>query len=297
MTTIGRALRAAAAACLIASCGGGGGSSSPPPMSKVSGTVAGTTGAGLVLQLTSNGTSPETKAIGADGPFSFTALVTAGAIFNVIATSLPSNQTCAVVNGGGSMPGVAVTNVTVTCSTLAGFTIAGAAGTNPLVSQQWHLKNDGTQTGFSDTTGVAGADIHVDPAFGLGYTGSGVTVAVVDSGLEILHEDLAANVVPGGSWNFKAGVPDPTDPTNTVDTLGDHGTSVAGLIAMANNNVGGIGVAPRARLKGFNLLSSTQRVQQIIDSLGASGASPNSSDVAVFNQSFGITTNTPVPVQ
>jgi hypothetical protein len=77
------------------------------------------------------------------------------------------------------MPGAAVTNVTVTCSALAPFSIGALA--DPLAPQQWHLLNSGTQNGFADTTGTAGADIKVDPAFGLGYTGLGVTVAVVDS--------------------------------------------------------------------------------------------------------------------
>jgi subtilisin-like proprotein convertase family protein/subtilisin family serine protease len=96
-------------------------------------------------------------------------------------------------------------------------------------------------------------------------------------------------VIPGGSWNFNNTT---TDPTSTA-TDGDHGTEVSGLIAMARNTVGGIGVAPRAKLKGFNFLSSTQSQQNFIDSLGGSTTSPNSSDVFIFNQSFGITL--PVP--
>jgi subtilisin family serine protease/subtilisin-like proprotein convertase family protein len=173
------------------------------------------------------------------------------------------------------------------------FSIANAGATNPLVSQQWHLKNTG-QNAFADVGGTPGFDINVDPAFGLGYTGSGVTVAVVDTGLEITHEDLSTNVIANGSWNFNTRT---TDPTNTVDTDGDHGTSVAGLIAMANNNAGGIGVAPRARLKGFNLLSVANPFEfQFLDSIGASSSAPNSSDVAVFNQSFGVGTTTPILV-
>jgi subtilisin family serine protease len=201
----------------------------------------------------------------------------------------PASETCAIGNGGGVMPSVSVTNVRVACSPLAGFTIAGLS--DPLVPQQWHLKNTG-QTGFADTPGVAGFDINVDPAFGLGFTGSGVTVAVVDSGLEIAHEDLSANVVPGGSWDFNNGT---TDPTSTAVT-GDHGTSVAGLIAMARNGVGGIGVAPGARLKGFNFLSVSgpSKKQFFLDSIGASSAAPNSSDVFVFNESFAFETNTPM---
>jgi hypothetical protein len=63
------------------------------------------------------------------------------------------------------------------------------------------------------------------------------------------------------------------------------------------NSVGGIGVAPRSRLKGFNLLSSVSQAEsEFLDSIGASNAAPNSSDVFIFNQSFGIETNTPTLV-
>jgi len=165
---------------------------------------------------------------------------------------------------------------------------------DPLVSQQWHLKNTG-QNAFGDSGGLMGVDINVEPVFNLAISGANVTVAVVDSGLEIAHEDLAANVVPSGSWNFNSNT---TDPTNTADVDGDHGTSVSGLIAMAMNNAkGGIGVAPRARLKGFNFLNMTVPTgQAFVDSLGASASNPNSSDVFIFNQSFGIDTNTPTLV-
>ena len=283
-------LRAAvliAAGC-IAGCGGGGGGGGggPAPTFTVSGTVAGVTGAGLVLQL--NGGADQS--INADGSFNFPTLLTAGSVFGVTVLSLPANETCVVNNGGGAMPAANVTNVAVNCSTLAGFSFA--ALTDPLASQQWHLKNTG-QLAFADVGGTAGIDVNVEPVFTVGYTGAGVTTAVVDSGLEIAHEDLAANVLAGGSWNFNNRS---TDPTNTAID-GDHGTSVAGLIAMAGNNAkGGIGVAPRAKLKGFNLLSVTDLSllgQAFVDSLGASASNPNSSDVAIFNQSFGIDTNTP----
>ena len=83
---------------------------------------------------------------------------------------------------------------------------------------------------------------------GVTQTGRGVVVNVVDSGMEIAHEDLKYNVVCG-SINFNGG----TDPTNT-DSSGDHGTSVAGIIAASSNNVGGRGIAPEASLIAYNLL-------------------------------------------
>ena len=115
-------------------------------------------------------------------------------------------------------------------------------------------------------------------------------VAVVDTGLEICHPDLAANVEPRLPYNFNASIwhgaqaDDPFLPT----VLGDHGTSVAGLIAAAaNNGIGGRGVAPAARLRGFNFLTSSAQEAIIFKALGVSDTSPRSDDVHVFNMSFG----------
>jgi subtilisin family serine protease len=250
------------------------------PTYTLGGTVSGLSGTGLVLQF--NGGN--NLAVSAAGSFTISTRLRSGSAYSVTVLTQPTNpsQTCSVVaNGSGSIGSANVTNVAVSCVTNT-FTISSLA--DPLVTQQWHLKNTG-QNAFADGVGVAGIDINVDPVFAnFGFTGSGVTVAVVDTGLEILHEDLAANVVPGGSWDF---INNDTDPTNTVDVDGDHGTSVAGLIAMARNTVGGIGVAPQAQLKGFNFISSTQTLQMFLDSIGGSTSNPTSSDVFVFNQSFG----------
>jgi subtilisin-like proprotein convertase family protein len=257
----------------------------PVPTFTVGGTVTGLAGTGLMLF--TNGSS---LPVAANGGFAFAVALTSGTAYSVSVTGQPVGpvQTCTVTNGSGTIS-ASVTTVSVACVT--GFSVGGVS--DPLAAQQWHLKNTG-QKAFADAGGVAGFDIDVDPAFAQGISGNGVVVAVVDTGLEIAHEDLAANVVPFGSFNFNTGS---TDPTNTIDTTGDHGTSVAGLIAMARNGVGGLGVAPNARLKGFNFLSMTAATEQaFLNSLGASGSNPNSQDVFIFNQSFGIDATTPVLV-
>ena len=255
------------------------------PVFTVGGTVTGLSGAGLVLA-NGGGNLP----ISGNGSFTFPIALAGGSAYSVSVLAQPAGpgQTCTVSNGSGTMPLRNVTSVSVACVT--GFSVGTAS--DPLALQQWHLKNTG-QTAFSDLIGTPGMDIDVDPAYALGISGNGVTVAVVDTGMEIAHEDLAANVVPGGSWNFNNNSADPTSATTT----GDHGTSVAGLVAMARNTVGGIGVAPSARLKGFNFLSMTVPTEQaFLNSLGASSANPNSQDVFIFNQSFGISSVTDVPI-
>lgn len=161
-----------------------------------------------------------------------------------------------------------------------------AAG-DPLTPQQWHLQNTG-QSGFSQSSGIAGNDLDIDFAHLMGIKGRGVTVSVIDTGVEIAHPDLVANVVPG-SVNLGDGTDSPTD------THG-HGTSVAGLIAATEGNgIGGRGVAPLANLIGFNFLSN-QTVSAWFVSHGLSEdfrQLDRFTDPRVFNQSYGSTPATP----
>ena len=54
---------------------------------------------------------------------------------------------------------------------------------------------------FASGPSAAGFDLNIDTVIADGYTGSGVLNSVVDEGLEIAHEDLVDNIVPG-SWDF-----------------------------------------------------------------------------------------------
>jgi len=56
------------------------------------------------------------------------------------------------------MPAANVANVAVNCSALVGFSFT--ALTDPLASQQWHLRNT-AQNGFADISGTAGIDVNV----------------------------------------------------------------------------------------------------------------------------------------
>ncbi len=172
----------------------------------------------------------------------------------------------------------------------------GATAADPLFAHQWHLRNTG-QASFSETAGVAGADLGMSAAIAGGHDGDGVTLAVVDTGLEICHPDLAASVKPGKSYNFgfgQAAGASLTDPFNH-DLRGDHGTAVAGVAAaVAGNGLGGRGVAPGAELVGFNLGAAAVFASGDFDgeaamfrSLGASRSDPDSAGVDIFNMSFG----------
>lgn len=81
-----------------------------------------------------------------------------------------------------------------------------------------------------------------------------VLVAVLDSGIEATHPDLAANIDASKSAGCLSGVADTGyeawQPTNS-----DHGTHVAGTIAAARNGVGIVGVAPNVRLSSVKVVS------------------------------------------
>jgi subtilisin family serine protease len=76
----------------------------------------------------------------------------------------------------------------------------------------------------------------------LGNGGAGVTVAVVDTGVDSKHQDLRGATVPGRDMSLNV-------PANDIDT-GPHGTAMAVLIAGRGhgNGAGLLGVAPRSKV-------------------------------------------------
>ncbi|MDF2780787.1 MAG: hypothetical protein K0S96_591 [Geminicoccaceae bacterium] len=78
-------------------------------------------------------------------------------------------------------------------------------------------------------------------AYAAGATGRGVMVAVVDTGIDVDHPELAAQIA-GGSTNIVTGDP------QQVDDVDGHGTAVAGIIAARRNQALSHGVAFNARI-------------------------------------------------
>jgi subtilisin len=82
--------------------------------------------------------------------------------------------------------------------------------------------------------------------------GLGVTVCVVDTGVDKTHPDLAANIVGGRNFVVMKGY---LDSSKYTDDNG-HGTHVAGTIAALDNNIGVVGVAPLAKIYAVKVLNS-----------------------------------------
>ena len=139
----------------------------------------------------------------------------------------------------------------------------GATG-DPLYACQWHLQNQADDD----------EDINVEPAWADGINGTGVNVAVVDDGIDHYHGDLAPNVNKSFNHDYSGG-------GDAHSPLEHHGTSVAGLIAARDNNVGVRGVAPRATIYGYNFLTFSTTLN------GLDALSRNRNITAVHNNSWG----------
>ncbi|WP_107802155.1 S8 family serine peptidase [Chromobacterium sp. Panama] len=177
------------------------------------------------------------------------------------------------------------------------------ASDDPLFQYQWHLKNNG-QYAFSDTRPVAGFDLNIGDLHASGVTGKSVKVAVIDDGIEADHENLKANMQPGGVLEFceypckKESYGGPSEGSKY------HGTAVAGIVgSQRGNGVGGHGVAPDVKLYDFNYLelgSYVRREMEITKKIpplpspllmiqAALGDHDKAKSVDVFNMSYGST--------
>lgn len=94
--------------------------------------------------------------------------------------------------------------------------------------------------------------IGAEAAWAVG-TGRGTTIAVIDSGVAVDHEDLAGQLVEGTACQDTGG--DPSRCQGAPDDDDGHGTHVAGVAAAATGNgVGIAGTAPDARIMPVKVL-------------------------------------------
>ena len=127
---------------------------------------------------------------------------------------------------------------------------------------QWHL-NDAEDEG-----------INVESVWEEGIKGEGVTIAVVDHGMDYRQEDLKDNVDTALNHDY-------TGNNDIYSPLEHHGTHVAGIAAARDNSIGVRGVAPRATIYGYNALAE-RSIETLTDAM------TRGSDVtAVSNNSWG----------
>ena len=119
-----------------------------------------------------------------------------------------------------------------------------ACTNDPNFNRQWAIENLGGPLHYN---GTPGADMNVSGAWSLAL-GNGVKVALLDSGVDTLHPDLAPNLLPGldayaDSISDTHGYPTPNFSSD------GHGTACAGIIAAVQDNaIGTSGIAPLAKV-------------------------------------------------
>lgn len=144
---------------------------------------------------------------------------------------------------------------------------SNAVSNDSRLNEQWGLINTGQVIG--NTIGTPGADIHAQQAWDLSVGSRNVIVAVIDTGLDVTHPDLARNVWVNPGEIAGNGIDD--DGNGFVDDVngfnfGDlnnnltddegHGTEVASVIGADGNNGQGItGVNWAVSLMGLKVTS------------------------------------------
>lgn len=193
---------------------------------------------------------------------------------------LSVNSTTGVVSGVPTETGIH-NNISIIATKGSNFTRIGPFSMivkgDTLGPDQWHLYNSGQKT-YSTNGGTAGVDLSLSAAYSGNITGLGVKVAVSDSGLTLVHEDLDDNLFSFHKNYFLEspfiGSPEPTS------SSGDHGTSVAGIIAAEGwNDIGIRGVAPDSTVAGLRYVGSLADTERTLDQ--AEGP------YDIFNYSYG----------
>jgi len=134
-------------------------------------------------------------------------------------------------------------------------------------NEQWDLRNTGQQGGF------VGSDLHMEDAWNAiqGQSLAPVVVAVIDTGVDYTHPDLAPvmwtnpNEIPDNHIDDDHdGIIDDVHGANFVRNNGDpmddffHGTHVAGTIAaVIDNGIGIAGIAPNVQIMAVKFLDDT----------------------------------------
>jgi subtilisin family serine protease len=160
----------------------------------------------------------------------------------------------ALVDRGGSRPAVVTFHATTAADVsrevdqlqTTGHVLA-VGPDQPVHAQAVNPTQNPDYSGFQ--TDLQATQDDFPAAWAAGLDGSGVRVAVVDTGVQANHPDLAGNVTAGE--DFVVG----NQPSNyaRIDGYG-HGTHVAGTIAAVDNTIGVVGGAPHATIVPVRVL-------------------------------------------
>ncbi|MDP7203248.1 MAG: S8 family serine peptidase [Candidatus Poseidoniaceae archaeon] len=144
-----------------------------------------------------------------------------------------------------------------------------------LFDDQWHLKNTGQDNG------VSGEDVNISGAWDQ-VLGTGVTIGIVDDGLEHDHEDLSSNYDHTLDYDYCG-----NDGNPMPSSWNSHGTSAAGVAAATGDNGKGVsGAAPDASLTGLLLIACSKSDTDEADAL-----SHQNQAIDIYSNSWGPSDN------
>jgi serine protease len=143
-----------------------------------------------------------------------------------------------------ALPRTAALACALATAVLAWTSAATAATSDPYFGLQWSLQQ-----------------LRAEPAWSTS-TGAGQVIAVVDTGVDLTHPDLAGKLVPGATFTGCANKPagcgnGDWKSGSSSGAPSPHGTHVAGIAAAATNNgIGIAGVAPDAKIMPVKVLTA-----------------------------------------
>jgi len=254
--------------------GGGGGGETPPPSPPAN--LVATVGA-TTVELAWDSAPGATSYSIYYSPISGVVRTPLARIAQNIATNSQQAQASDLASFDGFLAVTAVVNgVETGLSNEVPVSVPAFSTVDPLFSEQWHLNNVG-QGG-----GLIGEDARLLTPYSLSRFGTGVRIAIIDDGLEVQHEDLIANTIPGLCHDYISGTPN-INP-------GEHGSSCAGVAAaVGGNGLGVIGAAFEAHLVGYNLLETDTSANEV------DAMTRGISQISISSNSWGPTDGTGIP--
>ena len=104
--------------------------------------------------------------------------------------------------------------------------------------------------------------------------GEGVKIAVLDTGCDLDHPDLINNLLPGANF-INCGAPPEDD--------NSHGSHCAGIICAENNDIGMVGVAPKAKIMPVKVLDKHGSGDLVAVTAGIKWALANGADIIAMS--------------
>ena len=196
-----------------------------------------------------------------------------------------NTATLTVASGGGATPTPTITPTPTSSPTAGPAPVCNtypAAPSDPLFPRQNAI--------FGGQWGMR--KISVPQAWGVPATGCGISVAVLDTGLDLDHEDFACpgkvRVIADGDWIGDGNGPEDGE---------GHGTHVAGIVGACTNNAKGVvGAAPDAEIMPVQVLDANGE-GIITETLPGAITAATDAGAHVINMSLGtLPLNSPIEV-